>query len=301
MKKLIIFAVILSSVFLFALPLSAAGTTTPTHPPRVVDDAGLLSDSDEVTLKATLVSVSLEHDCDVIVVTVNSTGGKSVQAYADDYYDQNGYGLGTEKSGILLLVSMGEHDWYISTAGAAIKIFPYNTLGVIGDQVAGYLSDANYSGAFDKFADLADGYLTSYKNGGSNNNGGIVDNGGSYNNGGSSYNNNDNYSTQDVVMTYLSPILLAFFIAALIALVVVLVMKSSLKSVRHKLTAHDYVRGGSMRVTNASEFFLFRTVSRVARPQNPPPSSGSHGGGASFGGVHTSSSGASHGGRGGKF
>ena len=101
-------------------------------------------------------------------------------------------------------------------------------------------------------------------------------------------------------MTYLSPILLAFFIAALIALVVVLVMKSSLKSVRHKLTAHDYVRGGSMRVTNASEFFLFRTVSRVARPQNPP-SSGSHGGGASFGGVHTSSSGASHGGHGGKF
>ncbi len=309
MKKFIVFAIILTLGILFTSPLSAADVTTASHPPRVVDNAGLLSDSDEITLNATLVSVSLKHDCDVVVVTVSSTGGKSVQAYADDYYDDNGYGLGTDKSGILLLVSMGERDWYISTAGTAIKIFPYNTLGVIGDEVAGYLSDGNYSGAFDKFADLADGYLTSYENGVPYNNGGNIDNGGTIDNGGSSHNNGgssewsnfDEVHINPPVSAYLSVILLAFFIAAIIALVIVLVMKSNLKSVRHKLTARDYVRSGSMRVTNASEFFLFRTVSRVARPQNPPPSSGSRGGGASFGGAHRSSSGASHGGRGGKF
>jgi uncharacterized protein len=102
-------------------------------------------------------------------------------------------------------------------------------------------------------------------------------------------------------MTYMQPVLVAFLIAAAISLAIVFAMKSQLKSVRHKLTARDYVRRDSMRITNSAEFFLFRTVSRVARPQNPPPGSGSRGGGTSFGGMHTSSSGASHGGRGGKF
>lgn len=299
MKKIIVFAIILALGILFTFPLSAAGVTTASHPPRVVDDAGLLTAEEAVSLTKILDGASVDTGCDIVVVTVTSTGGKLVQTYADDYYDQNGYGLGTDKSGILLLVSMEERDWYISTAGAAIKIFSYDRLGSMGDNVAEYLSAGKYYDAFTKFGALATWYLADL----GSDVGTVTNSNGGYNNnnGSSGWDDNDKVVVNYPLSDYLSVILLAFFIAMIIALVVVLVMKSSLKSVRHKLTARDYVRGGSMRVTNASEFFLFRTVSRVARPQNPPPSSGSRGGGASFGSVHTSSSGASHGGRGGKF
>ena len=42
-------------------------------------------------------------------------GGKTAEAYADDYYDYNGYGYGENDDGLLLLVSMGEREWAITT------------------------------------------------------------------------------------------------------------------------------------------------------------------------------------------
>ena len=39
-------------------------------------------------------------------MTAGSLNGKTATKYADDYFDYNGYGLGNEKDGILLLISM---------------------------------------------------------------------------------------------------------------------------------------------------------------------------------------------------
>lgn len=58
----------------------------------VVDDAGLLTDSEENSLNETLKEISNRQNCQVVVVTTNSLDGKSAEAYADDYYDYNGYG-----------------------------------------------------------------------------------------------------------------------------------------------------------------------------------------------------------------
>ena len=58
--------------------------------------------------------------------------------------------------------------------------------------------------------------------------------------------------------------------------------------------ARNYVRPGSMKVTNSSDFFLYRKVTRTEKPQQK--SSGT--GGSS---THTSSSGKTPGGGGGKF
>ena len=60
--------------------------------PRLADDADLLTDSEEKELNQQLDTVSEEQECDVIVVTVDSLNGKTVEEYADDYYDDNGYG-----------------------------------------------------------------------------------------------------------------------------------------------------------------------------------------------------------------
>ena len=85
---------------------------------------------------------------------------------------------------------------------------------------------------------------------------------------------------------------IAFVIAFVIALIRNGILKSKLKSVRRQTEASVYVRAGSMNVTEARDFFLYRTVSKTAKE-----SSKSSGGSS----THRSSSGASHGGRGGKF
>ena len=53
--------------------------------PRLVDDADILTDSEEKELNQQLDTVSEEQECDVIVVTVDSLNGKTVEEYADDY------------------------------------------------------------------------------------------------------------------------------------------------------------------------------------------------------------------------
>ena len=67
----------------------------------------------------------------------------------------------------------------------------------------------------------------------------------------------------------------------LIALIVVLVMLSQLKSVKPKRGAAEYTKADGMRMTRSSDLFLYRTVSRIRRETD---SSGSHGGGGYRGG-----------------
>ena len=80
---------------------------------HLVDDAGLLTDTEAANLEAKLSQISDRHNVDIVIVAVDSTDGKSPMDFADDYYDYNGY----RADGILLLVSMEDSDWWVSTAG----------------------------------------------------------------------------------------------------------------------------------------------------------------------------------------
>ena len=74
--------------------------------PRLVDEADLLSDSEESRLLTTLDEISERQNCDVVVVTVDTIGDSTATEFADDFYDYNGYGAGENRDGILLLISM---------------------------------------------------------------------------------------------------------------------------------------------------------------------------------------------------
>lgn len=85
---------------------------------------------------------------------------------------------------------------------------------------------------------------------------------------------------------------MALGIGFLIAIIAVSVMKSKLKSVRRQPAASSYIRPDSFQVTQSQDIFLYRNVTRTARPKDT---------GSSSGGGHISSSGRSHGGSSGKF
>ena len=73
----------------------------------VVDNADLLTQTGENELSEKLQDISDELQFDVVVVTTNSTGSKTATEYADDYFDYNGYGRGSNNDGALFLVDSG--------------------------------------------------------------------------------------------------------------------------------------------------------------------------------------------------
>ena len=127
--------------------------------PRLVDRGELLTDREESELLSKLDEISERQKMDVVVVTVDGLEGKTAMAYADDFYDYNGYGYGDSRDGILLLISMEERDWRISTCGYGITVFTDAGQEYISDKFLPYLSDGDYSEAFTKYADLCEAVL----------------------------------------------------------------------------------------------------------------------------------------------
>jgi uncharacterized protein len=231
--------------------------------PRLEDRADLLNASEERDLLEKLDEISTRQEMDVVVVTIDSLNGVSAMGYADDFYDYKGYAF----DGVLLLVSMEDRDWWISTSGYGETAFTDAGIDHIGELVQVELSDDNYAKAFDIFAEKCDEFITQARSG-------------------------DPFDTHNLPkepFDVLIWLIISLVIGLIVALIATGIMRGKLKSVRSKYQASDYVRPGSMNVTMAREFFLYRHVSRTPRPK------------ASSSGTHISSSGRSHGGGGGKF
>lgn len=254
---------------------------------NVVDEADLLTSQEEENLQNAINQIRDTYDFEVVILTVNSTDGETAEAFADDYYDYNGYGVDEENSGVLFLVDMGDRNWHVSTTGLGIALFGDYELDYIEYNCVQYLSQGDYYYCFSGFVafcdtvfnpDFVSGYDNEYVN---------------------DYEDEYyfDYSDYQPEFDFFKSAVIALVIGFVIALIVVLSMKSKLKTVRAKSGAADYVVAGSMNITRSDERFLYRHVTRTPRQQNN--SNGRSGGGG--GGVHVGSSGTSHGGRGGRF
>lgn len=277
-------------IFICVFFLSIIFVSGEERPARLRDEANLLTDSEQELLETKLDEISERQQCDVAIITVNSTNGKDIVDMADDIYDYDGYGMGPGDDGILFLLDMGNREWAISTYGFAIDAFTDVGQERLMDRVVPYLSSGNFNKAFNQFASLCDDYITEAKNG---------DPIGAYTPPSSSGNHsNNNSSHQSSEPQKLDPFSLALIcggVSLFIALGTVLSEKGKLKSVRTKSTAYDYV-SKPLYLTRSQDLYLYRNVTRRAKPK-PPPSSSSH----SFSSTHRSSSGRSHGGSRGSF
>ena len=112
---------------------------------RVFDGAGLLTPSEISTLEEHAAQVSEAVGYDFVVVTTADTGGKTTTAYADDFYDQGGFGTGSEKSGALLLIDMQNRILYISTCGEVIDIMTDARIDAACDSIYNHLAVQEYA------------------------------------------------------------------------------------------------------------------------------------------------------------
>lgn len=254
-------------VMAWVLPAFAAEE----HPPRLVDDANLLSSSEAKELTEKLDEISERQQFDVVVVTVKSLDGSTPMEYADDFFDYNGYGIGPEYDGVLLLISMAERDVWISTTGFGITAFTDAGINWTVEQLQPYLKDGRYYQAFGMFAIFSDRFVTQARDGDPFDVG--------------------NMSDMPKPPLSMFATLIAIGIGIIIAFLVMMAMRMQLRTVRRQAAAGNYLRKGSFNVTERRDAFLYRNVNKTKRES-------SSGGGSS---THTSSSGRSHGGGGGKF
>ena len=113
---------------------------------RLIDMADLLTYEEESELLETLNEISERQKMDIVVITSEDMDGYTdIQEYADDLYD---YGYGANRDGLLLLISMEERDWYISTCGYGITAFTDAGISYLGSEMKEDLSSGNYASAF---------------------------------------------------------------------------------------------------------------------------------------------------------
>lgn len=232
---------------------------------RLVDEADILTDSEEAALSAKLDEISLRQNLDVVIVTVNSIGDRTATEYADDTYDYSGY----SDDGVLLLISIDEREWAVSTSGYGITAFTDAGLDYLTDQFADQMSDGEWNDAFHSFAWLCDDFITQAKTG-------------------------SPYDAGNLPKKPFTPILtglVSLGIGFVIAFFRMNKWKNQLYSVQAKAAAKEYVKGGSLRLTEQKDLFLYRRVDRREKSE-------SSSGGSS---THTSSSGKTHGGTSGSF
>lgn len=123
---------------------------------RLTDGANLLSERKRNLILEKLNASSSSLKFDFAIVTTNTLNGKAPQDYADDFYDSNNFGYGNDKDGVLLLVSMEDRDWHITTTGFGIQAIDDNALNNIADSFLNDLSSGNYFDAFNSFIDATE-------------------------------------------------------------------------------------------------------------------------------------------------
>ena len=127
---------------------------------RVIDEAEILTDSEEKELDAKIATIEQSHKVRILIGTMKSTDGTPLGKIANNVVDQ----IPADNGTIVLLLSMKERDWYISTDN---KMRARITDGKGAEYLSGEflpdLKEGKYAAAFTTFAATTNEMLTYYE------------------------------------------------------------------------------------------------------------------------------------------
>ena len=259
---------------------------------KVYDEADLFSTEDEAYLMKKALALVDTYDMDVVILTIQNADGKTTRAYADDFFDDNGFGIGPQFDGLLFLIDMDNREFYISTTGLAIRYFTDSRINTILDEVFSYVSEGLYAEGADFFLDETEAILKA----------GIPQDQYNYDTETGEKDYYNDYRDEDLTLSqrfmhsfYNSGVYL--LIAAVISGITVAIMAGGNKG-KKTVNASTYLDSQSFHLDDNRDIYIRTSVTKTHIPKNPPPGSGS---GGSRSSVHTGSSGRSHGGGGRSF
>ena len=247
MKKRL-FSAILVLLLLVTMAVSVSAATDA----FVYDDAGLLTEGERADLTNRLALLSDTYDAQIVVVTIPSSGGNDVDVIVEYFYHNMGFGYGENHEGVLLLVCMAPREYRILSNGYCGAAINTGAIDDIGNAIVNDLSDGDYADAFDSFADKCEYYLDGLLNG--------------------------------YPFDFGMSLMIALVIGVIVGVITGMVLKGQLKTVHRQHRAQNYVKSGSMKLTEYRDVFLYRDVRRTVRNTGSGGSRSSGGSSRSTGG-----------------
>ena len=245
MKRWILLICVL---LLLPLPCFAAGSA-------VIDHGNLLTPYEEEILDSRASSIAQTYGIDVVILTLDSLNGKETWETADDHYYAGGY----SGNGILLLISMEYRDWEIATYGLVADRISNARTRQLFDKMANDLSADLFYEGFSVYLDAVDETLESYY---------LTDStDGSFNF------TSDIYEENDALQ-----LLVSLVIGAVVAGIVLSVMRSKMNTAKAQYGASNYLQEGSYHLNTQHDVYLYSNTTRVRRSQNSSSGGGSGGG-----------------------
>lgn len=232
----------------------------------VYDEAGILTESERAVLESQAAEISGEYGCAVYIVTKEYVGG-DIRDAAESMFRENGFGLGAEDSGVLLLLSMEDRDYALIAHGYGDTAFTeYDKDGL----EKAFLDDFGRDDWYQGFAD----YI-SYS-------GTVLSR--AQNRAVPGVNEDAHPSFFRGLRERLGPfglVIVIVVLPALIALIVCTVVKRNMKNVRKAVKADFFAIPGSMEIYASVDRFTHITETRAKVESDDSDNRGGGGGGFS--------------------
>lgn len=209
----------------------------------VLDYADELTDEQEIELSDSLNEIKSKYDIEIVIDLVTGLEGYDVEVFAEAVYKENNYGCGDNKDGILFLLDTESRQWSIFSNAKGNKIFNESVREDLVSGIKSELADDDYYSAFKKFVQDCEDIIAK-----------------------------SNIKINSVFET-----VCCILVGILISAIIMLVVKSKLKSVRKQPAADTYIVPGSLAIYQSYDNFLYRNVTRTEIKRDDDDSSGGSG------------------------
>jgi len=254
----------------FLLTASLASVAIAADIDLVTDITGTLTDSQKERLNQRAERISEQYRCEVAIVVIDEMDDNAgAYAWAEYIYQEYNFGYGSEKSGILLFLSLAERDYYMIAFGYGNTAFTdYGKDVMLDNHILPLLANNRYYDAFTAYLDKAEEFLTMARDGTPFDRGTDPE-------------AQQSFDLMKVAVVIFVPLIIAFCICSY--------WKSKMKTARVATTACNYIPPGGFQLTGSADTFLYQTRVRTKIESSS----------SSSGGTSVNSRGFS--GRGGKF
>ncbi len=124
---------------------------------KVYDYAQVLSSKQENQIKEQIENYINNNKVDMAVITVKYFEQKSVEDYLDTFYNTNGFGIGNNKSAMMMVINLKDNleQIYIKAYGDAEKLYNDDEINNIINAAS---TTDNYNNKIDIFIDYSNKY-----------------------------------------------------------------------------------------------------------------------------------------------
>jgi uncharacterized protein len=140
--------ILVLAILLFAPAVSAASTPQPPAVPRdyVIDLAGVLSGDTQSRMNAYLQELERKTGAQVLVLTVQSLDGQSIEEFAFNTKEQWKLGQRGKDNGVLIVLAVQDRKYRFEVGYGLEGVLPDSLVGTIGRQyLVPYLKQGDYN------------------------------------------------------------------------------------------------------------------------------------------------------------